>query len=448
MFNELLGRLTDVARHSGEVISLGLKDISGTFTPVSIAWYRDNGYQQIYEILSGGGSPSWAGEPVSRQIALQHPVVWACDGIVSGSIGFLPAHLMRRTSNGERADATDHPLFNVIKYAPNEEMTSQNFRETLTSHCLLEGNGYAQIIRRSGGTGTAIRLRLLRPEMVQPDREKQGQKRLVYLVKENQAPVKTYTVEPGKPQDILHLKGRGWDGMRGYAVIRMAKNSIGSAIAADKNAGRFWAMGGRLPYVLNRENHFRNDEDFQRFRRDWEVIYNDPHRAPILEDGVKYQQIGISNKDSQAVETRQMQISEICRWFNVSPHLVGDLSRATFSNIEHLALEFVKMTLSNWIVRWEQEFWRCVLTPEEKEQGYFLKHNLNGLLRGDFQTRMAGYSTMLQNGIASQNEIRELEDWNPYDGGDDYHIQLNMQSLTGETQPAGGNSLVRLGGKR
>ena len=124
-------------------------------------------------------------------------------------------------------------------------------------------------------------------------------------------------------------------------------------------------------------------------------------------------------------------IHEICRWFGVPPHLVGDLSRATFSNIEQLALEFVKLTLSAWLTRWEQELWRCVLTPEEKTQNYLWRHNLNALLRGDFPCRMTGYATMLQNGIACQDEIRDLEDWNPIqDGiGTGYHIQLNMQTL-------------------
>ena len=122
--------------------------------------------------------------------------------------------------------------------------------------------------------------------------------------------------------------------------------------------------------------------------------------------------------------------------------------QATFSNIEQLALEFVKMTLSTWITRWEQELRRCLLTPDEKTQGYFFRHNLNALLRGDFLTRMTGYATMLQNGVASQNEVRDLEDWNPFDGGDGHHIQLNQATLPGSGKPITGtdSSLVRLGG--
>lgn len=420
-----------------EVLSLDLKqDVSASFSTTSIQWYRDNGYPQIFEILSAG-FPSWSGETVSRESALKHPVVWACDGVVSGSVGFLPAKLMQRVGN-EKREAVDHPLYNALKYAPNDEITSQLFRETLTSHTLFEGNAYAQIIRRSGRAATAIELRLLTPEMVTPDREKEGQRRVVYVVKEGNAAERVYTLRPGEPQDILHIRGRGWNGIEGYPVVKFAKNSIGSALAADKNAARFWAMGGRLPYVLQRDGHFRTEDDFNRFRRDWELVYSEPHRAPVLEDGIKYQQIGISNKDSQAVEAREKQISEICRWFDVSPHMVGDLSRATFSNIEHLALQFEKMTLTKHLVRWEEEFFRCVLTPAEKQQGYFLKHNLNALRRGDFLARMQGYSIMLQNGIASPNEVRDLEDWNPYEGGDEHHVQINMGTVApdGQIQPA------------
>jgi HK97 family phage portal protein len=131
----------------------------------------------------------------------------------------------------------------------------------------------------------------------------------------------------------------------------------------------------------------------------------------------------------------------------MSPHLVGDLSRATFSNIEQLMLQFLKLTLSSWLTRWEQELWRCVLTPEEKSQGYFFRHNLDALLRGDFVSRVQGYATLLQNGVTSVNEVRDLEFWDPINGGDDHHIQLNMQTIPGSDQPVTNRSaaLVRLG---
>lgn len=379
-------------------------------------------------------SLGWNRQNLSHLAALTHSVVWACNRIISESIGMIPAIMLQR-KNGETRPCNGapgnpfHPMYSGLHDAPNDELTAMEYSEMLTSHCLLQGNAYSRIIRRSG-TGEAIELQHLTPEQVVPDRERGGRRRLVYVVSQPGISSQTFTVDPGKPHDILHIRGLGWDGLRGYSVVFMGRRSMLTALAAEGNLMNFFANGGRLPYVLTMDGRFKTEEDFKKFRADWEQTYSVPHRAPILEPPIKeYRQIGSTAKDAQLTETRMYEIHEICRWFSVSPHLVGDLSRSTFSNIEQLALEFVKMTLARWITRWEQALWRCVLTPEEKRQGYFWRHNINALLRGDFASRMSGYATMLQNGIASVNEIRDLEDWNPVDGGDEHHIQLNMGPL-------------------
>lgn len=447
MLPELRSALRNAAKSiregfGSEPIKLDLKAAGGvSFDAVNAGWYARNGYPGIYSIMSGG-FPAWSGEPVSTETALNHSVVWACNRIISESVGFIPAVMLQRKGDAKQP-AENHPMYGALKNAPNDEITAQGFTEMLTGHCVLQGGAFAKIQRRSG-TNVAIGLDPLQPQTVYPDREKSGQKRLVYVIKNFGEADKTYTVQPGKPQDILHLRGLGWDGIRGYSVITMARQSIGTAIATERNVARFYANGGRVPYVLEMSQRFKTDADYDRFRADWEKTYSEPHKAPILENGTTYKQIGLSAVDAQLLESRQFTVPEICRWFSVSPHLVADLSRATFSNIEQLALEFVQRTLMAWLTRWEQELWRCVLTPEEKAQGYYWKHNVNSLLRGDFQSRMQGYSTMLQNGIASVNEVRDLEDWNPIDGGDDHHIQLNMQSLPGGTPLP--SQLVKLGG--
>lgn len=435
-----------LGRFDSAPITLGLKSAGGTgFDAVNAGWYARNGYPGIYSILSGG-MPAWSGEAVSIETALNHSVVWACNRIISETVGMLPCVMLQKKGEDKRV-ADDHPAYTLLHDAPSEEMTAMGFRSTVNSHVNLTGNGYSQIIRRSG-TGTAIEIHPLLPSQVVPDREKQGQKRLTYCVKDGNAAEKTYTLQRGKPHDILHLRGIGFDGLRGFSVITMARQSIGTAIAAERNVARFYAQGGRVPFLIETATRWKTDQDGEKWRADFEKIQAEPHRAPIMEPGMKYVQTGLTAADAQLLETRLFHIHEICRWFLVSPHLVGDLSRATFSNIESLALEFVKMTLSTHITRWEQELWRCLLTPEEKSQGYFFKHNLNSLLRGDFPSRMAGYSTMLQNGIACIDEIRDLEDWNPAPNGagEDYHIQLNQQTLPGGTpltsQAAG---IVRLG---
>jgi hypothetical protein len=226
--------------------------------------------------------------------------------------------------------------------------------------------------------------------------------------------------------------------VRGYSVIDKGKQIIGMAIAVERNLNRFWANGGRVPYHIESDGHFENDQQFQEFRTQWEATYSQAHKAPILEDGLKLVTDGLSMHDSQANEFRQFMIPEVCRLFSVSPHLVADLSRATFSNIEHLTLEFVKMTLSQWLSRWEQSFRRCVLTPAERQAGYYLHFNVNALLRGDFKTRMDGYSIALQNGFKNIDEVRELEDDNalPNGAGETHRVQLNMQTVPGTGEPS------------
>jgi len=449
IFPEIADRVKNFFAVRGGTPSLGLKAAASlNFDAINVGWYARNGFPGIYSILSGG-LPAWSGEVVSVETALNHSVVYACNALISESVGFIPAVMLQQKGVAKQI-ADHHPMFSAMKNAPNSDITAQSFSEMLTSHCVLQGNAYAQIFRRSG-TGVAYELNPLQPQWVFPDREKAGQKRLTYTIKEGNAPEKTYTVERGKPHEILHLRGLGWDGIRGYSVITMGRQSIGTAIASERNVGRFWANGGRVPYVLHLDKPFKSNEDFDKFRTDWERIYSDPHRAPMLEPWIKeYKQIGLNMVDAQALETRLFHIHEICRWFRVSPHLVGDLSRATFSNIEQLALEFVKMTLATWLTRWEQELWRCVLTDEEKSAGYFFRHNVNALLRGDFKTRMEGYASALQNGHLNVDEVRDLEDLNPLpDGaGEDYHIQLNMQTLPAGAPPtAAATQLVRLGGK-
>jgi HK97 family phage portal protein len=428
MFPEIRKGLREFFGDNGAPISLNLKTTGNVLnfaSTVEEQYLRK--FPTIYEIVAGGG-PAWSGETVNIDTALQHPVVWACNAVVAGTMGTLPATL-KQVKNGQIRDAIEHPMYSAMQDEPNEESTSQSFRELLTTHALFTGNGYAQVIRRSGGSGTAIQLRTLLPENVNPARDRSG--RLVYVVSQAGNSDKVYTVEPNKAHDILHIRGAGWDGLKGYPVIRMMRQSVGTAIAAERNVAEFWANGGRIPYHLETTVPFKDENDANLFRANWNEKYGKPHVVPILPPGITYEQDGLNMKDAQALEFRQDSTAVICRYFDVLPHLVGDLSRATFNNIEQLALQFEKLTLSKWLTRWNKEFRRCVLTPEEKAARYYLHHNLDALRRGDFVARMTGYATALQNGWLNRDEVRELEDRNPIpDGaGADYTIQLNMQGL-------------------
>ena len=233
------------------------------------------------------------------------------------------------------------------------------------------------------------------------------------------------------PSEVLHIPGLGFDGLVGYSPIAMAKNAIGMAIACEEYGAKFFANGAAPGGVLE---HPGTIKDPQRVRESWQSTFGgsgNANKIAVLEEGMKYTPIGISPEQAQFLETRKFQINEIARIFRVPPHMVGDLEKSSFSNIEQQSLEFVKYTLDPWVIRWEQSIQRSLLSKDEKAV-YFVKFNLEGLLRGDYQSRMNGYAIGRQNGWMSANDIRELENLDRIpaeDGGDLYLINGNMLPL-------------------
>lgn len=230
---------------------------------------------------------------------------------------------------------------------------------------------------------------------------------------------------------MLHIPGLGFDGLVGYSPIAMAKNAIGMAIACEEYGAKFFANGAAPGGVLEHPGIIK---DPQRVRESWQSTFGgsgNANKIAVLEEGMKYTPIGISPEQAQFLETRKFQINEIARIFRVPPHMVGDLEKSSFSNIEQQSLEFVKYTLDPWVIRWEQSIQRSLLSRDEKAV-YFVKFNLEGLLRGDYQSRMNGYAIGRQNGWMSANDIRELENLDRIpaeDGGDLYLINGNMLPL-------------------
>jgi len=402
-------------------------------------WYLESGMMRFWRLLGGGG-PTESGISVSADSALSNSVVWACVRVISETLACLPLNLMQDV-NGEKRVAREHPLWRIMHDEPNPEMSDMELREPLTAHVLLRGNAYCRKVRRSG-SGEVLGLWPLNPDCVTPKRRRD--KSLYYEYADE-----AQTIEL-EPIDVLHVRGLGFDGITGYSVINYAKNSIGLSEVQQKYVSNWFARGGRRPYLLEHPLKFKSDEDFKLFNERWKSMYGTSdkfHEAPVLEGGLKYTELGFSPRDAQFLEGRQFSVAEICRWFRIAPTFVQDLTHATFSNIEHLAIQFVTHTVMPWCVRWEKALNRSLLTDEEKRKGYYFKHTLNALLRGDFASRMAGFSTALQNGIMSPNEVRALEDMNPYDGGDDYHIQLNMQTVNdgGTATAAQSSALVKVG---
>ena len=372
---------------------------------------------------------SASGKRVNERTSMQMTAVYSCVRILSEAVASLPLNVFRYTDSGGKEKAFDHPLYHLLHDEPNPEMSSFVFRETLMTHLLLWGNAYAQVIRN--GKGEVIALYPLMPDRMSVDRDQHGHLYYKYTKTGEDAP----TMENGSvylsPSDVLHIPGLGFDGLVGYSPIAMAKNAIGLAIAAEEYGSKFYANGAAPSGVLE---HPGTLKDPARVRDSWNSTFggsSNSHKVAVLEEGMKYTPISISPNEAQFLETRKFQINEIARIFRVPPHMVGDLEKSSFSNIEQQSLEFVKYTLDPWVIRWEQALYRTLLSEEEK-QTLFFKFNVEGLLRGDYASRMNGYATARQNGWMSANDIRELEDLDriPAElGGDLYLVNGNMLPL-------------------
>lgn len=379
-----------------------------------------------YSFFFGGTT---SGKPVNEHTAMQMTAVYSCVRILAEAVAGLPLHLYKYTASGGKEKALSHPLYFLLHDEPNPEMSSFVFRETLMTHLLLWGNAYAQIIRN--GKGEVIALYPLMPNRMSVDRDSSGALYYTYTRYSDEAPTMNGMTVTLRPSDVLHIPGLGFDGLVGYSPIAMAKNAIGMAIACEEYGAKFFANGAAPGGVLE---HPGTIKDPQKVRDSWNAAYqgsSNSHRVAVLEEGMKYQPIGISPEQAQFLETRKFQINEIARIFRVPPHMVGDLEKSSFSNIEQQSLEFVKYTLDPWVIRWEQAISRALLRPDEKKL-YFAKFNVDGLLRGDYVSRMNGYATARQNGWMSANDIRELENLDripPELGGDLYLINGNMTKL-------------------
>ena len=373
---------------------------------------------------------STSGKRVNERSAMQMTAVYSCVRILSEAVAGLPLHLYQYTDKSSKEKAVDNLLYFLLHDEPNTEMTSFVFRETLMTHLLLWGNAYSQIIRN--GKGEVVGLYPLMPDRMTVNRNEKGQLYYEYMVSSDDAKtLKDGTVRLS-PYDVLHIPGLGFDGLVGYSPIAMAKNAIGLAIAAEEYGSKFYENGATPSGILEYPGTVKEPD---KVRESWNAGFggsSNAHKIAVLEEGMKYTPISISPNEAQFLETRKFQINEIARIFRVPPHMVGDLEKSSFSNIEQQSLEFVKYTLEPWLVRWEQAMQRSLIPQDDKSE-YFIKFNVDGLLRGDYQSRMQGYATARQNGWMSANDIRELENLDRIpaeDGGDLYLINGNMMPLS------------------
>lgn len=374
---------------------------------------------------------SASGTQVTEENALQVTAVYACVRILAEAIASLPLQMFEYQSDGGKKKVFDHPLYRILHDEPNPEMTSFVFRETLMGHLLIYGNAYAQIIRDRAGR--VLQLYPLLPNKMTVDRDDNGQIIYKYNCYDSANPnIAERGIVILSSDDVLHIPGLGFDGLVGYSPIAMAKNAVGMTLACDEYGSTFYANSARPSGILEYPGSLK---DPAKVREAWNSTYGgskNSNKVAILEEGMKFTPISISPDEAQFLETRKFQIDEIARLYRIPPHMIGDLDKASFSNIEQQSLEFVKYTLDPWVIRWEQSLQKALLLPREKER-YFIKMNVDGLLRGDYTSRMNGYAKARQNGWMSANDIREMENLNPIsdeEGGNLYLVNGSFTKLS------------------
>jgi HK97 family phage portal protein len=388
-----------------------------------------------------GAIANSSGVRVDHQTAMMYAPYFAGVRVISEDVGGLPLLMYERLERG-KGRATTHPLYPLLHDAPNPMMGALAFRETLTGHCMNWGRGAAYVVTHPR-TGVVEELWPLRPDRLHVVPRLLGNGRFErwyqYLDEANGIQA---ALAPG---EVLFIGGVGDNGLGGHSIVELAANSIGLGLATEHYGAKTFdnnsAPGGILthPDVVS-------DDARKRMRADWEALHRGINRAglmAIMEEGVTWTSVGLPNDANQFLETRKLQVTDMSRWLRLPPHMIGDLDRATFSNIESQQLDYVSMALTSWLTRWEQAIVTQLLLPEERAT-YFPEHLVDGMLRGDTAARYAAYAIGRQWGWLSANDVRERENMNAIDGGDDYLVPLNMVPAGATSDSGRGRAIVRL----
>jgi HK97 family phage portal protein len=367
-----------------------------------------------------------SGINVSVEGSLKVTAVLSGFTILTEDTSSLPLILYRRLERGKER-AIDHPYYTLMHNVPNPEMTSMVYRELQVGHMLGWGNFYAQMLWDEAGTVTE--LWPLNPSRMEIFRQN-GERRYLYYTDSGQRVA-------FRQEDILHIPAFGFDGIKGYSRISLARNAVGLALAAEKYGSRFFANDARPTVVLKSPKPMKMEAQ-KNLRESWNEIYRSAENAgkvAILEEGLDLETIGIEPEAAQFLQTRQFQVAEIARMFRIPPHMLGDVTNSTSwgTGIEQQELGYLSHTLRPWLVRIEQQLNKDLLLPAERTK-YFFEHLVDALLRTDITARMTAYATAINNSILSPNEAREKENLNPYEGGDSYRFPLNMGEAKTQTR--------------
>jgi HK97 family phage portal protein len=374
-----------------------------------------------FDYESGGWASSNrnpSGVKVDAETALRSTTVLACMRVLSTSVAGLPLHVYRRLPGGGKELAREHPLYRLLHTTPNGWQTSVEWREQLMLHMLSYGQAFNEKVYAAGQISEIVPLHPSRMKTEQLENN-----RLRYAYREDQGTSTVYTQDA-----IMHVRGMSDDGVNGMSMIELARDAIGLARACEIHGATFFGNGAR-PGVILSTDQMLSPEAAENTRNQWERAHRGPdrsNRTAVLQGGLKVNELGGNNQESQFLEARRFQVEEVCRVFGVPPHLVGDLTRSSFSNIEQQSLDYLQNGLMPWLRRIESAIARDLLEGDDE---YFAEFDTRGVLRADAAGRAAYYNTLWNLGVASVNEIRSWENMNPVEGGDTRFVQLNMTTL-------------------
>ncbi len=367
--------------------------------------------------LMGGATSS--GVAVDEATALTYSAVYNAISLISGTISTLPLDLLIKKNKKTRT-ATEKPIHNVMHTKWNKYMTAQVGREVLTAHILAWGNGYCEISRDA--MGQVAELWPIPPNKIKPEMFDGA---LTYLVNTNDGQIRLPW------EQILHVPGLGFDGFVGYSVISFARESIGLGLATEQFGSQFFGNGTHPGVIVSHPGKL-GEQASKNLSSSLVNTYSglgQAHKLLLLEEGMSMEAVGIPPEDAQFLQTRQFQIPEVARWFNLPPHKLKDLTKSSFSNIESEQISFVTDSILPWAIRFETNYNAQLLTEKEIATGFYFKHKMDGLLRGDTKARSEFYAKMFGIGAISINEIRAKEDLNPIEGGDRHFVPMNMTPL-------------------
>lgn len=379
----------------------------------------------LYASLTGG-ERTVSGETIGPDKALTLSAYYAAIRAISEDVAKLPLILYKRLKPRGKQRMEGHPLYRLLHDSPNVEMSSIALRETLTLHAIGWGNGLAEIVRDKGGR--AVALWPLDPTRVRIERG--DDLRLRYVV----APTAGKPEITFKSMDVFHLHGLGFDGLTGYSVAHLARESVGAALGAEKCGAALFGNSSRPDGVLETPEPL-SKEAKANLLESWERAHKGAalaHKTVVLEEGIVFKPISVPNKDAQWIEAREFMVSELARWLRIPPHKIAHMRDATFANIESQAREYVIDTLQPWMVRWEQEIARKLLPPRSP---LFAEHLVDGLLRGDTEARFKAYQTAILSGWMSRNEARARENLHPIEGLDVFLEPMNTGSVGSGSAP-------------